>query len=209
MSDSEIKAWKVKERKKRKALKQKENRKTRKKRFKEIQSMMKTLPNVDEALSKTDEICKSNNSANDASKGVTNRNHQLVQVKETDRKDDAVKSPPDDGTGNVLNMSPVLIKSSDQDDTRRDLVPSGVFPAVFQCKIADAHRKKLEAEVLSEEYEFNIFDVIIGNIELLEERPVTTHVFDRRFIPVEDSSIAENDVSVIDDGSYLNNELLG
>jgi hypothetical protein len=100
-------------------------------------------------------------------------------------------------------------RNETQDDTRSDLVRSGVVPVMFQCKIADAHHKELEAEVLSEEYEFNLFDVIIDDFELLEECPVTTHVFDRRIIPVEDSSVAGNDVSVIDDSSYLKYDLLG
>lgn len=204
MSESEIKAWRVKERKKRKALKQKENRKAKKKRFKDIQSMLTMLSKVEGAPPKKNQGIESAK----ASKGVTGKNRLN---KGTDQKD-AVNPTQDDGKLKVNGMSPVLIKSSDEDDASHELVPSSVVPAMFRCKIAYSHHKDLEAEVLSEEYEFNLFDVIIDNIEKIEGCPVATYVFGRRFIPVyasdEDSSIAENDASVID-GSYLNGQLLG
>ena len=196
---AKAKASKAKEPVKRKTLKQKDvNRGAKMKNRLKDQSMLTTLLKVDEA-SKADQDYKASKLA-EASKGITGK-VQLVNVKETDQKDADNNPAPDadDGKLKDLGMSPPeeVIMSSDEDNASHHLVLGEEY-------------KDLESFVLSDEYEFNLFDDIIDNIEMVEEyhHPVTQHayVFGKPFIPMdanEMGSIAEMDVSVIDDSSYF------
>lgn len=123
---------------------------------------------------------------------------------------DDSKGLPEESKIKTLGISPEPIKS--------DLVAYGANqPDKDLSKIADNARAtninwdayEAEAEVLSEEYKFDLFDVSNEEIEQLKVY-VAIKDFDGHFYPVdtynEDNSITENDISVIDD-SFLDYQL--
>ena len=268
MSESEITAWKEKERKKRKAIMQMENRAKKKKMFQEVQSMLTTLEDHSESNEASDadagniKVVKTA----DGTSRDTSTEGKALDITSCDVTcsggleeyiEDIIRSLEDDDTGakkphpndhkmKALRESPRLVRTKSfevvDDDTQglvannasmsgTDLSKKIVDYTIATDISGDAHDKDEdhETEVLSEEYEFNLFHDIIENIEDVNLLPHRTRMdtaatyldankshdatdeFDGLFNPVdtdaEDYSIVENDISVIDD-SFLDYLLL-
>ena len=234
MSQSDMKAWKAKQRRKRKALKQRENREKKKRMFEDIQSMLTTLPSVEVKVPGKDEDMESDK-ASGAGAG------KIQMVKEADQMDmvlgitscDVIcsggffapsmnhdisdkKGLPEDGKVKVPGMSLEPVKSSEVVYAPQGFVANGAILSgndlsntVDDARVIDVIKDThdLEALVLSEEYEFNLFDELIGNLEEVKIH-VVENEFDRRFNPVDtnEEDDMETDISVIDN-SFLDYQL--